>query len=315
MSQDNFDTQTELEELRKLSEDQTMIFDSLPAWIFYKNKENTFIRVNKSFCNAMGKSKTDLEGKSLFEVFPKDQAEAFWKDDKDVIESGISKKNIVEQVEVLGRQRIVRTSKLPYKDKNGEVIGVIGFTVDITDQEENRKKIKESLLILQKIIDLIPIRIFWKDKDLKYLGCNQVFALDSGKQSVDEIIGKDDFQMGWEDQAELYRKDDLEVITSGKSKINYEEMQTTPDGHTIWLNTNKVPLTDNDGNIIGVLGTYMDITDRKLEDDKLKNVLEDTKKMNELMVGREMKMIELKSKIEELENQLKSNSQQSSNGG
>ena len=118
-------------------------------------------------------------------------------------------------------------------------------------------------------MDTIPARVFWKDLDLRYLGCNQPFARDAGVHSPAEMIGKDDYQMGWREQADLYRSDDRQVLESGKPKINYEEPETTPDGWRIWLRTNKVPLHHADGTIWGVLGTYEDITDRKQAEEAL----------------------------------------------
>lgn len=291
-------------DLQELYEEQLIIFDSVPAWIFYKSSDNRFMRVNKAFCEAMEKTKEELEGKSIFDLYPKEQAEAYWQDDKEVMSSGKPRKNIIESVDSPKGLRWVRTDKIPYYNKNGEVIGVIGFAIDITDQREAEEKTQKSQLMLQKVIDLLPTRIFWKDLKLNYLGCNKVFAEDAGKKSPEEMIGKDDYQMGWKDQADLYRKDDMAVITSKVSKLNYEEDQTTPDGKTIWLNTNKVPLTDSSGEVIGVLGTYIDITENKLAADKLKKALEETKEFNALVVDRELKMVELKKKIKELENQL-----------
>ena len=63
--------------------------------------------------------------------------------------------------------------------------------------------------------------------------------------------------------ADLYRADDREVMESGRPKINYEEPQIRPDGSQAWLITSKVPMFDRDGQVIGVLGTYEDITERK----------------------------------------------------
>jgi PAS domain S-box-containing protein len=105
--------------------------------------------------------------------------------------------------------------------------------------------------------------VFWKDKNLNYLGCNRLFARDAGMTAPADLVGRDDFEMGWRNEAELYRADDRRVIDSGQAKLNYEEPQTTPDGKTIWLRTSKIPLRDADDNIIGVLGTYEDITARK----------------------------------------------------
>jgi two-component system, sensor histidine kinase and response regulator len=117
--------------------------------------------------------------------------------------------------------------------------------------------------MLQNVLDTIPVRVFWKDRNGVYLGCNQLFARDAGKRSPEEIVGKTDFDMGWREQAELYRRDDKEVITSGQPKIDFEEPQTTPAGDIIWLKTSKIPLHAADGSVYGVLGTYEDITERK----------------------------------------------------
>ncbi|HBG25592.1 MAG: hypothetical protein A2Y10_04930 [Planctomycetes bacterium GWF2_41_51] len=145
-------------------------------------------------------------------------------------------------------------------------------TRDITEQKQAQERINNSQKLLQRIVNLLPERIFWKDKNLRYLGCNEIFAKDAGKNSPEELVGKDDFQMGWKEQAEIYRADDQNVIESGKSKLNFEEPQTTPSGGEIWLRTSKVPLTDLHGNTIGVLGTYGDITEQKQAQEEMKNL-------------------------------------------
>ncbi len=117
--------------------------------------------------------------------------------------------------------------------------------------------------LLQLIIDTAPIRVFWKDRDCRYLGCNPVFARDAGRKAPSDLIGLDDYAMGWAEQADLYRADDRQVMASGQSRLDFEEPQTTPDGKPIWLRTSKVPLRDAAGTVMGVLGIYDDITARK----------------------------------------------------
>ncbi|MEZ0395559.1 MAG: GAF domain-containing protein [Anaerolineales bacterium] len=140
---------------------------------------------------------------------------------------------------------------------------MVVFFRDVTERKRAEDELRESQQMLRLILDTIPVRVFWKDQNLNYLGANRPFARDAGLQSPDELIGKNDYQMGWAPQAELYRADDLEVIRSGQPKINYEEPQTTPSGDLIWLRTSKVPLVDARGRVRGVLGTYEDITDQK----------------------------------------------------
>jgi diguanylate cyclase (GGDEF)-like protein/PAS domain S-box-containing protein len=117
--------------------------------------------------------------------------------------------------------------------------------------------------LLQSIVDTAPVRVFWKDQDLRYMGCNPAFAKDAGFSSPAELIGKFDTDMGWRDHAQDYTNDDRRVMDSGVPKYSYDEQQTTPDGRRIWLRTSKVPLRNAAGDTIGVLGIYEDITHRK----------------------------------------------------
>ena len=149
--------------------------------------------------------------------------------------------------------------------------------------------------LLRDVIDTAPIRVFWKDRESRYLGCNPAFARDAGKQSPAELIGLDDFAMGWTPQAELYRADDRAIMRAGQARLNYEEPQHTPEGKTIWLRTSKVPLRDTDGKVVGVLGIYDDITARKEIEAELarhrqhleKLVLERTAELTEAKVAAE----------------------------
>ncbi|MFA5180248.1 MAG: diguanylate cyclase [Syntrophales bacterium] len=130
--------------------------------------------------------------------------------------------------------------------------------------------LRESQQLLRLVLDAIPVRIFWKDRELNYLGCNQMFASDAGLDSPEAIVGRSDYDMGWKDQANLYRADDHAVISSGTPRLHYEEPQTTPEGGLIWLRTSKIPILDAEGEIKGVLGTYEDITERKQAENDLK---------------------------------------------
>jgi len=154
-------------------------------------------------------------------------------------------------------------------DEAGTLIGLAASVRDITEQKRAQTALRRSQQMLQQVINTIPVRVFWKDRNLVYLGCNRLFAGDAGLTSPDQIIGKDDYAMIWRDQAELYRADDASVIESGTPKIN-EEPQTTPDGSTIWLRTSKIPILDADGSVIGVLGTYDDITERKQAEETIR---------------------------------------------
>lgn len=133
--------------LKRQQEELEIILDSVPALIFYKDKENRFIRVNKVLAEIMGISKEQFEGKPLSDLYPKDRAEAYWKADKEVIASGKPVTNIIESTETKQGIRWVQTDKVPYRDAQGNIIGIIGFSIDITD----RKRVEEELFKARKL--------------------------------------------------------------------------------------------------------------------------------------------------------------------
>ena len=145
--------------------------------------------------------------------------------------------------------------------------------------------------MLQMVMDTIPVRIFWKSEDLVYLGCNSLFAKDAGRKSPGELLGKSDYDMGWREQADLYRNDDMEVMRSGNPKLGYEEPQTTPDGKKIWLRTSKIPLRDINNRIIGILGTYEDITAHK-------QAVEAMRRQNEYLTALQETMLDVASQLD-----------------
>jgi len=145
----------------------------------------------------------------------------------------------------------------------GESTGLAGVSIDITDRKRAEEDVANSNKLLQAVINTAPMSVFWKDAELRYVGCNDAFAKDAGIPCPDDIISKDDYQLSWKEQAEQYRADDRLVIDSGIPKLSYDELQTRLDGTQIWLRTSKVPLRNEADEVIGVLGVYVDITERK----------------------------------------------------
>lgn len=173
------------------------------------------------------------------------------------------------------------------KDEVGNLIGGFNRLLSSLEQRNTALKIStaetlESQNLLLSIIDTLPIRVFWKDSESTYLGCNQAFAQDAGLSNAADVIGKTDFQLSWADQADLYRADDRAVIDSGMPKLFYEEQIIGPNGDTLWLRTSKVALRNHEHKIVGVLGIYEDYTEHKINEQdaqKLRDQLAQATKM------------------------------------
>ena len=132
------------------------------------------------------------------------------------------------------------------------------------DQKQIRKELQESKEVLEMIINNIPNQIFWKNRDLVYLGSNQAFADVTGMGSPSEVIGKTDYAFHRDSaHADSYREWDKKIMDDGEAVLNIEEPYHNSDGSEGTVLTSKVPLRDKDGNVFGILGICSDISDRK----------------------------------------------------
>ena len=134
---------------------------------------------------------------------------------------------------------------------------------EIAERKRIERELYHSRQMLQLVLDTIPQCVFWKDRNFLYLGCNKSFAKDAGHKNPIELMGKNDFELRWKEVAQLYRDDDKLVMETDIPKLDFEESRITPEGNQLWIKTSKVPLHDKDGKVIGVLGIYEDITERK----------------------------------------------------
>ncbi|MFM0646241.1 EAL domain-containing protein [Paraburkholderia bryophila] len=136
---------------------------------------------------------------------------------------------------------------------------------DVTDQINAEAEAQRSNQMLEAVIDNIPQRIFWKDLESRYLGCNMAFARDAGLAYPEQVVGKSDTDLPWRAFADLLNDHDKEVVSTGVPKMSFE-VDLVIDGVHRTTVTSKLPFTDGDGRVIGVLGSYTDITERKRAD-------------------------------------------------
>ncbi|MDE3144000.1 MAG: CHASE domain-containing protein, partial [Bacteroidota bacterium] len=124
------------EKYKSLSALLESIIDHVPGLFFYKDRKNNFIRVNRFIAQAHGKRKEEIEGKSLYDLYPKEDAEKYYQDDLAVINSGAAKLNIQENWGANGNNKWVETNKIPFVNATGEIIGIIGISFDITERKK-----------------------------------------------------------------------------------------------------------------------------------------------------------------------------------
>jgi PAS domain S-box-containing protein len=270
------------ESLAEAKEYLEKVFDNSADAVTIIDKYGRVTKWNKMASILLGYTLEELGDRKIFDLYAdKQQLEAML---TQLRRNGSVQKYEIDLRKKDGSLAPFELSISVLKTDQGEVLGSVCVARDLSDVKKlliearlinerlegeiaERRRAEEgvraSQQIIEGILNAIPVRVFWKDNNLVYLGCNEVFARDAGFADPKDIVGKDDYQMVWREQAELYRDDDRQVIESGCSRLHIEEPQKTPEGETITLLTSKIPLRSSEGEIGGVLGTYMDITERK----------------------------------------------------
>ena len=220
---------------------------------------------------------------SLYEA-PESWLEAVLPEDREIalsaLQDPLKNKPTEKEYRILhtdGSVRWVRDHGFPVLDDGGRVCRLVGTVEDITERKRAEEELFQSRQMLQSILDTIPQRVFWKDRNMLYLGCNRNFATDAGLPDPAEIAGRKDHELSWKELADLYRADDRQVMESGTPKLNFEEVLSQADGSEVWIRTNKLPLRDRDGKVIGIIGTYEDITAGKRAEGLLRESEERTR--------------------------------------
>ncbi len=255
--------------LRESEERFRILYDEAVAGLYRTNLQGDILMANKTLIKMLGfQNFEELASRNLNVA---GYAPSY---KRNTFIDRIEKEGEVRNLEATwirkdGKAILVKESAKAIRNSEGKIIFYDGIVEDITERKKVEEDLDISNRLIEGILNAIPARVFWKDINLVYLGCNAIFAKDAGLIEPREIIGKNDYQLVWREQADLYRNDDLDVIRSGKPKFNIEESQSTPDGNTITLLTNKVPLFTSNGKISGILGTYIDITYRKRAEEAL----------------------------------------------
>ncbi len=250
------------------------LIDLLPDHIYMKDTQSRFLLANRSVAQVMGVAgPEELIGKCDGDIYPPEDSATFLRDEQLVL-GGSSLFNKEESVpHPDGLQRFILTTKVPLKDSAGKIIGLVGIGRDITKRKQAEQAMQTSQRMLQLVLDNIPQGVFWKDRESRYLGCNAIIARHRGIENAELLKGKcdRDFASLTPEQAEAFIRKDREVIATGRPQLGIIEQTTRADGSLRWLETNKVPLHDTDGNVIGVLGTWHDITERKAAQESVQN--------------------------------------------
>ncbi len=244
--------------------------ENIPDAVYIKDREGRYLMMNSSTGRVLGMDPQDALGKDDLVLMGPETGNSVMEDDREVMRIQRAR-SFDTNISVLGRQRSFSSWKAPYLSSEGEVIGIMGISRDVTVSKRAEEALRRSEQMLKIVIDHFPGLVFWKDRELTYLGANQASARSSGFDGPEDLVGKNDYDLPWaRSEADEYRADDRLVMDRGEPRLHIQESHQGHEGKVRWLDTSKIPLRDEDGNVFGILGVAIDITEKKGAEDALR---------------------------------------------
>jgi len=239
--------------------ERQIVLESVPAMIFHVDSDSNYIYANRSFADTFGLKTEDFKGKSTKAIFP-EEAETYVKSDREIVKSGMPQIGLIRELSTPKGKRWLRTDKVPVKDAEGNVTGIIGFGLDITERKRVEEALQESAERLHTVVSNAPVVLWALDRDgiftlseglgLKALGLNP-----------GEVVGQSVF--------DVYR-DVPKILEDNRRALAGESFVSIVEVGKLVFESHYSPIRDKNGEVIGMIGVSIDITERKRAEDALR---------------------------------------------
>jgi PAS domain S-box-containing protein len=265
-----------LEETRQLLD---AFLEFIPDDVYFKDINSRIVRISKAMARSRGlDDATEAIGKTDFDFFPEHLARQKFEDEQAIIQTGIP---LLEKEEespgIDGTRAWVLTNKVPLRDRSGKIIGTMGVSHDISGRKQTAEQLarkaeelaranaalERTQQLLDAFLEFIPDDVYFKDMDSRIVRVSKAMARSCGLDDPTQAVGKTDFDFFPEHLARQKFEDEQAIIQTGIPLLEKEEQSPVADGTRAWVLTNKVPLRDGSGKIVGTMGISHDITARK----------------------------------------------------
>jgi PAS domain S-box-containing protein len=239
------------------------LLENLSDCIFFKDDQHRFLLVNKTNTAYGNVVPEELKGKTDFDFLSKEQAQRIHEDEDAIMRSGQAIVNKFERVALDDEmERYLFVSKYPRYNDEGEIIGTMGLSRDVTEWKHTEDEYAKNRVMLQTLLDAIPDAVCFKDNQNRFVLVNKAMTKRFMVQP-EMMIGKTDFDFLPIEEAQKISEEDTRIVQSGTSMIDCVERIVEKDGSEHWYSVTKVAWNDQCGKIIGTLGLYRNVTDEK----------------------------------------------------
>ena len=266
-------------QIEQRDDEITAILDAIPAYVFYKDADNTILRLNRAASDSIGKPVEQIENHKTEEFFPSEDAKAYLRDDKHVIAARKPKLGIIERYETGGNPpRIISTDKIPLRNEQGEYDRLVAVVTDITEQLESQDRLRQSEERYALAVsgsrdglwdwDLSNDKVYYAPRWKQMLGLESTDITDSPEEWISRIIP--------DDRNTFLRQFDDHL--SGEEEVFEVELRMVHQlGHTVWILCRGAVVRDDQGRAVRVAGSLADITEIKRVQEEMRKLAEHDK--------------------------------------
>jgi PAS domain S-box-containing protein len=240
------------------------IIDHIPFPSWLKDEKGKYLLVNDHYASCVLKSKEEIIGKTQHHLFTHEQANEYDLQDQKVHEEGKDQFFVNSPTD-----KFVAIIKHRVTGANGECHGLVGMTMDLSEERALMRSLEQEKDFLQALLDNIPHTIYFKDEQCRFTRINKAQARIIGVDNPKDAIGKTDFDFFQGKHPKEAHEDELEIIRTGIPLINKEEKIRTSTGEYIWVVATKYPIRNHSGVVIGIVGMSIDITRQRLAEQHL----------------------------------------------
>ncbi len=286
----------EAEFLREKST-RELILDSIPALVFVKDTENRIISMNKAYRQITGLQQKDIEGRNVIDIMEDRQlAVEYWKDDLEVIETGLPKRNIIEPM-ITDQKKWFITDKIPYRNNAGEIVGIIGFSIDITERKNAEDALMRSEKKFRLLYDTSPDGIVISYLSGQFISANKAFQTLLGYEN--DAIENLSFRNITPDAYEDVEKQFVHAaLSTNTTSATYEKEYLSKNGLPIPVSVSCWIIYDELSNPIQMGANVKDLTFQKKAEQLERSLLQ--KEKEQLQKDLNTKTQELNAKITQL---------------
>jgi two-component system sensor histidine kinase/response regulator len=247
------------------------LIDNIPDFIYVKDATGRYVIDNVAHRHFLGvKTGEEIVGKRVNDFVPPALAVQYTAGEVEVLRSGRAIINHEEAVDdPSGNPRWYASTKVPWRSAQGKIVGIVCIDRDVTERKLAEEALARESNLLRTLMDNLPDHVFVKDAESRFITANRATLRTLGANSLEEVLGKTDFDFLPQALAAQYFADEQEVVRTGEPLFNHEEVVVGADGTPRWLLTTKVPLRDGDGTVVGLVGMSHDITQRKRGEEEL----------------------------------------------